>query len=137
MLPKSVQSAVQFPKNSIQSTISKNGMVLSTSFYWRRPSILKFEHVIGIAHGQTKILLKGLEEQVHSDVIVKDGIQILRNSRFHKCIIFWGLVTHIAYLPLLGDVKTIKMIILWSAIPAALVCAQFAVAEHGTHAGDK
>jgi hypothetical protein len=46
-------------------------------------------------------------------------------------------VTHIAYLPLLGNVKTIKMIVLWSAIPAALVCAQFAVAEHGTCAGDK
>jgi hypothetical protein len=29
------------------------------------------------------------------------------------------------------------MIVLRSAIPAALVCAQFAVAECGTHAGDK
>ncbi len=88
-------------------------------------------------HGQTGILLKGLEEQVHGDVIVEDGIQILRNSRFHKCIIFWGLVTNIAYLPLLGDVITIKMIILRSAIPAACVCAQFFVAEHGTRVGDK
>jgi hypothetical protein len=46
-------------------------------------------------------------------------------------------VTHIAYLSLFGDVKTIKLIVLQSAISAALVCAQFAVAEHGTHAGDK
>jgi hypothetical protein len=98
------------------------------SFHWRGPSILKFERIIGIAHGQTGTLLKGLEEQLHGDAIVKDGIQTLRNFRFHKCIIFWGLVTHIAYLPLLGDVKTIKMIVLWSAIPAALVCAQFAIA---------
>jgi hypothetical protein len=101
------------------------------------PSILKFEYVIGIAHGQTGILLRGLVERVHGDVIVKDGIQILRYSCFHKCIIFWGFVTHIAYLPLLGDVKTIKMIVLWSAIPATLVCFQFAVAERGTRAGDK
>ncbi len=93
--------------------------------------------MIGIVHGQTGILLKGLEEQVHGDIIVKDGIQILRNSRFHKYIIFWGLVTHIAYLPLLGDVKTIKMIVLQRAIPATLACTQFAVAEHGTRAGDK
>ncbi len=88
-------------------------------------------------HGQTKILLKGLEEQVHGDVIVKDGIQFLRNSCFHKGIIFWGLVTQIAYLPLLGDVKTIKMIVLRSAIPAAPVCAQFIIAGIGTRAGDK
>ncbi len=88
-------------------------------------------------HGQTGVLLKGLEEQVHGDVIVEDGIQILRNSRFHKCIIFWGLVTHIAYLPLLGYVKTIKMIVLRNVIPAALVRAQFAVAGRVTCAGDK
>ncbi len=98
-------------------------MVLSKSFHWRKQSILKFERVIGITHGQIGILLKGLEEQVHGDVIVTNGIQILRKSRFHKCIIFWGLVTHIAYLPFLGDVKTIKMIVLRSAIPTALVHA--------------
>jgi hypothetical protein len=46
-------------------------------------------------------------------------------------------VTHIAYLPLLGDVKSIKMIVLRSAIHAALVHAQFAVAQSGTCAGDK
>ena len=45
--------------------------------------------------------------------------------------------THIAYLPLLGDVKTIKMIVLQSAIPNALVCTQFTVAECRTCAGDK
>ncbi len=99
--------------------------------------MLKLKHVIGITHGQTGILLKGLEERVHGVVIVKDGIQILRNSGFHKCIIFWGFVTHIVYIPLLGDVKTIKMIVLWSVIPAAFVHAQFAIAEHGTRAGDK
>jgi hypothetical protein len=112
-------------------------MVLITSFHWRGPSILKFECVIGIAHGQTGIILKSLEEQVHGDIILKDGIQMLRNSRFHKCIIFWGLVTHSAYLPLLGDVKTIKMIVLQSAIPTALVCTQYTVAERGTRAGAK
>jgi hypothetical protein len=112
-------------------------MVLSTSFHWCGPWILKFECIVGITHGQTRILLKGLEEQVHSEVILKDGIQILRNFCFHKCIIFWGLVNHIAYLPLLGHVKTIKMIVLRSAIPAALIHAQFAIAERGTHAGDK
>ncbi len=46
-------------------------------------------------------------------------------------------MTHIAYLPLLGDVKTIKMIVLRSAIPAAIVCTQFAIAGRGTCAGDK
>jgi hypothetical protein len=51
--------------------------------------------------------------------------------------IFWGLVTHIACLPLLGDAKTIKMIVLQSAISAALICTQFVVAGHGTCAGDK
>jgi hypothetical protein len=112
-------------------------MVLGTSFHWSGPSILEFEWVIGIAHGQTRILLKGLEKVVHGDVIVKDDIQIWRNPCFHKGIIFWGLVTHIPYLPLFGDVKTIKMIILQSAIPTALVCSQFAVAERGTCAGDK
>ncbi len=91
----------------------------------------------GIAHGQTGILLKGLEERVHGDVIVKDGIQILKNSCFHKCIIFWGLVTHIAYLPLLGDVETIKMIVLLSAIPATFVRTQFTVTGCKTCAGDK
>jgi hypothetical protein len=50
---------------------------------------------------------------------------------------FWRLETHIAYLSLLGDVKTIKMIVLWSGIPAALICTQFTVAEHGACAGDK
>ncbi len=59
--------------------------------------------------GQTGIILEGLERGVHCDIIVGDGIQIRRNSRFHKCIIFWGLVTHIAYLPLFWVVKAIKM----------------------------
>jgi hypothetical protein len=45
--------------------------------------------------------LKGLEKQVHHDVIVEDGIQILRKIRLNKSIFSWGLVTHIAYLPLL------------------------------------
>jgi hypothetical protein len=112
-------------------------MVLSTSFHWRGPSILKFECIIGIAHRQTGIFLESYEKGVHHDVTVKDGIQIWRNPCFHKCIIFCGLVTHIAYLPLFGDVKTIKMIVLQSVIPAALVCAQFAVAKRGTRAGDK
>ena len=88
-------------------------------------------------HGQTRILLKGLKEQVHGDVIIEDGIQVLSNSCFHKCIIFWELVTHIAYLPLLGDVKTIKMTVLRSAILAAVVRTQFVVAGHGTCAGGK
>ncbi len=51
--------------------------------------------------------------------------------------IFWGLVTHIAYLPLLRDMNTIRMINLHSAIPAALVCTQLSVAERRTCAGDK
>ncbi len=95
------------------------------------------ECVIGIANGQTRIFLKGLEELVHSDVIVEDGIQFWRNSRFHKCIIFWGLVTHIAYLPLFGDVKAIWMIVFRSAISAVLVCTQIAVTECGACARDK
>jgi hypothetical protein len=107
------------------------------SFHWRRPSILKFERVIGIANGQTGIVLEGLEEGVHGDGIVKDGIQIWRNTRFHKCIISWGLVTHIAYLPLLGDMKAIKMIVLWSAVSPPLIHAQIAVTECGTRARDK
>ena len=78
-----------------------------------------------------------LEKGVHDDVIVKDGIQIWRNSCFHKCIIFWGLVAHLTHLPLLGDVKTIKMIVLWSAILATVVHAQFTVTECRTCAGDK
>jgi hypothetical protein len=45
--------------------------------------------------------------------------------------------THIAYLPLLGDVKTIKMIVLRSEILAALVHSQFVVDGCGTRAGDK
>jgi hypothetical protein len=110
-------------------------MVLSTSFHWHGPSILKFEPVIGIANGQTGIILEGLEEGVHCDVIVEDGIRIWINSRFHKCIIFWGLETHIA--PLLGDVKAIKMIVLRSAISIALVCAEITVTECVTRARDK
>ncbi len=86
-------------------------------------------------NGQTGIVLEGLEEGVHCDVIVEDGIQIWINSRFHKCIIFWGLVTHIA--PLLGDVKAIKMIVLRSAISVALVRAEITVTECVTCARDK
>jgi hypothetical protein len=112
-------------------------MVLSTSFHWCRQSIHKFEYIIGIVNGQTKIFLKGLEKGVHGDVIIEDGIKIWRNSRFHKCIIFWGLVTHIAYLLLFGDVKAIKMIVLWSAISAALIHAQIGVTERRTRARDK
>jgi hypothetical protein len=55
----------------------------------------------------------------------------------HKCIIFRGLVTHIAYLPLFGDVKAIKMIVLQSAISAALFCAQIPITECRTQARDK
>ena len=51
-------------------------MILSTSFHWCGPSILKFELVFGIANGQTGIVLEGLEEGVHGDVVVEDGIQI-------------------------------------------------------------
>jgi hypothetical protein len=54
-------------------------------------------------------------------------------DRFHNCIIFWGwgLVTHIAYLPLFWDVKAIKMIVFKRVISAALVHAQIAVTEGG------
>jgi hypothetical protein len=107
------------------------------SFHWRRPSILKIERVIIIAHGQTGVLLKRLEERVYGDIIVEDGIQILRKSRLHKCIISWGLVTHIAYLPLLGDMKTIKMIVLRSTFPATLAQSQFVVAGRGACTGGK
>jgi hypothetical protein len=77
-------------------------MVLETNFHWRGPSLIKFECVIVIAHGQTGVLLKGLEKRVHCDVIIEDGVQIPRKIQLHKCIFSWGLVTHIAYLPLLG-----------------------------------
>ncbi len=46
-------------------------------------------------------------------------------------------MTHIAYLPLFGDVKAIKMIVFWSAISAALVCTQIGITERGTCARDK
>ncbi len=79
--------------------------------------------------GQTRIVLKGLDKGVHCDIIIEDGIQIWRNSRFHNCIIFWGLVTHISYLPLFWDVNAIKMIVSRRAISAALVHTQIAVTE--------
>ncbi len=46
-------------------------------------------------------------------------------------------MTHIAYLPLFGDVKAIKMIVLWSEISATLVCTQITVTECKTQARDK
>ncbi len=112
-------------------------MVLSASFHWHGLSIFKFERVIDIPNGQAEIVLEGLDEGVHGGVIVKDGIQVWRNSCFHKCNIFWGLVTHIAYLPLFGDVKAINMIVLRSAISAALIRTHIAVTECGTRARDK
>jgi hypothetical protein len=104
-------------------------MVLSTNFHWRGPSILKFENIIGTVDGQIGIVLEGLDKGVHGDVIVRDGIKIRRNSRFYNYIIFWGLVTHIAYLPLFGDVKAIKMIVFWRPISSTLVHAQITVTE--------
>jgi hypothetical protein len=83
------------------------------------------------------VFLKGLEKEVHADIIIEDGIQIWRNSRFCKCIVLWGLETNITYLPLFGDVKAIKMIVFRSAISAALVCTQIGITEHGTRARDK
>jgi hypothetical protein len=46
-------------------------------------------------------------------------------------------VTHITYLPLFGDVKDIKMVVLQNAISAALIWAWIAITECRTRARDK
>jgi len=85
---------------------------------------------VDVQTGLFSLSFDGIDEHIHADVISKKIFHCqVQQAQFrtHMCIVFWGLVRHIAHSPLVRDKKTIKMIILVGPVCRSCVHAHCAL----------